>query len=467
MSFAPNSGRARSLSVQLNVRFVALFLGSLAFLAGFAYYFIAASIAAKDREIITAQLREYKARYEEGGLPELMNLFTNPDAPRKDRFVVRVADAANQALFMHVPDRELEFDPRSVRVHFDENERRILQVRAKDGSLWNLGSTPLPDGAILQVGLSNERSQEILGHLRDGLVAIIGGALLLALLGGAYFTRRALRPIQKLAETAQSVIATGDMTARVPTRKKGDELDELAQLFNQMLDKNQRLIQGMRESLDNVAHDLRTPLTRLRGIAELALRTANPPPMAEEALADCVEESDRVLTMLETLMDISEAEAGIMRLLREDLELHTIATEVADLYSDVAQEAGVALSCRVPAGLRVSADPNRLRQVLGNLVDNALKYTAAGGEVEVDASPDKSGVRLTVHDSGIGIPEDEQPKIWQRLYRGDKSRSQRGLGLGLSLVKAVVEAHGGEVDVKSEPGHGSTFTVVLPRAEPA
>ncbi|MEO6785099.1 MAG: ATP-binding protein, partial [Chthoniobacteraceae bacterium] len=336
-----------------------------------------------------------------------------------------------------------------------------LPADARSGP-WLVATARLGDGHWLQVGKMTEAHEALLEHFRVVAALVLALGLALGLLAGWLITGRALRPIRQLIAAVHRVLSTGQMDARVPVRAgPGDELHELAGLFNRMLEKNGALLRGMREALDNVAHDLRTPLTRLRSSADRAL--ANPPgPADREAVSDALEETDKVLMLLDTLMDISEAETGLMRLEKSDISLATLASEATALYELVAEDRGIAVRIEVPAGAHAFADSRRIRQALVNLLDNALKYTPRSGTVTIFAETRPDGAVLGVRDTGPGIPPEDIPRIWERLYRGDKSRTARGLGLGLSLVKAITEAHGGRAEVESTPGSGTTFRLFLP-----
>jgi signal transduction histidine kinase len=316
----------------------------------------------------------------------------------------------------------------------------------------------------VQVGKSIEARLDLLARFRTALGLVTLCIIGIALTGGWLATQSALLPIRRLTAAVRHIVRTGRTDERVPVGAHDDAINDLTMLFNAMLDRIEGLVTGMRGALDNVSHDLRTPLTRLRGTAEMALAGEADAERYREALADCVEETDRVLVMLNTLMDISEAESGAMPLQREPVRLADVVARAVELYRDVADSKDVRLVVEADPGVEALADRVRLEQVAANLLDNAVKYTPRGGQVRIAADADAALVRLRVSDTGPGVPADELPRIWDRLFRGDRSRTERGLGLGLSLVKAIVEAHGGTVAVDSTPGLGSTFTVSIPAA---
>jgi signal transduction histidine kinase len=329
-------------------------------------------------------------------------------------------------------------------------------------AVFEVASVRLPDGTLFQVGKSTEVRADILARFRARAALLFLTSLVLAGLGGLVLTREALAPLRRLSAVLGGIVRTGQVSGRVPVRGDGDPLDDLSRLFNEMLDRIEALISGLKGSLDNVAHDLRTPLARLRMKAEGALREGTDPETQRRALAACVDETDRVASTLTTLMDISEAETGALSLRPEPLDPRDLLRETAELYEGVAEEKGVTLEVQAPSGLLVPADRSRLRQALANLVDNAIKYTPRGGHVRLGARIDGDRVVLECDDDGPGIDPEHLPRIWDRLYRGDRSRSERGLGLGLSLVRAIARAHGGEATVESAPGGGSTFQIALP-----
>ena len=456
--------RLQALGLRLVVGYALLYVVSTAVLAALAYVLFIHFMREPDRALMQMQAYELAAAYERGGFEALRwELFSDRRDDRREELIVRLTDAAGRTLLLYNPDN---WKPAEVayleRQPVPEREAWYELGAAEDDDPLEAFVIRLGDGSVLQVGMDADLREDALESMREVFFAIALPVLVLALLGGALMAYRALRPIRQLVETLHAVIDTGDVQVRVPEGGVRGEFAEIVHLFNRMLGRIEALVVGMRGTLDNVAHDLRTPMTRLRGRAELALQQERDAGAYREALAETLEASEAVTTMLDTMMEVAEAEAGTMPLHREVVRLAELVENVVELYSLVAEEKGVVLEAHVPPALVVTADRSRMRQVLANLIDNAVKYTPPGGRVVVEAGAGTGEVLLRVRDTGAGITQAELPRIWDRLYRGDRSRSERGLGLGLSLVRAVVEAHGGRVAVESSPGAGTVFTVHLP-----
>ena len=447
----------KSSSFRLITWYTILFVLSSLVINIYIYTVISSFIYEQSRSEVEEDLHDLAEIYQDEGV-EAFEVETFED--EEDPFLVRLVREEDDADILRVPGGWENFDERELGSGAGAGEYVYLREGKEDA--YEVTSLRLEDGSLLQIGQTIAEREDLLRRIRNRYLFAIIPIILIAYIGGLFIADRALNPIRQLINTLDSIVSKAKLDTRVPVRKEDKLNDELISLFNTMLDKIEALMNGMRSVLDNVAHDLRTPMTRLRGTAEMALENGKDADALREALSDCIEESERILIMLNTLMDVSEAETGAMKLNFEMINVSPVIDDVVDLYGYVAEEKGVSVRAGFPEELYLTADRSRIRQVLANLLDNAIKYTPSGGRIDIEASRVDKEVEITIKDTGVGISEDELDNIWDRLYRGDKSRSQRGLGLGLSLVKAIVGAHRGRVEVSSTPGLGSVFSVHLP-----
>jgi signal transduction histidine kinase len=438
-----------------------MFIVSAVALSIVSYGYLSSSLR-DNRKVVQAKLEEIVALDRQGGLAAIEdNRAVKQPTSRRNAFFVRILDSKNNLVFLSTPRLWSDFEVESLDTQTVHGAWQYVPSK-KDGDVLELTSARLGNGFLVQVGKPLEDRNEIIEHYRETIISVVSGMVFVGLAGGAFLAFRALRPVRNLIQITKSIVTTGRIDARVPVSGSGDELDELTQVFNQMLERIEALIMGMKEALDNVAHDLRSPLARLRGVAEMTLQAEASHEQYREALAGCVEESDRIQKLLDSLMDISEAETGTMRLQLERVVVSDLIGEVIDLYQYVAEDKNVSVTATCAKNVVVAADRNRFIQVLANLLDNAIKYSLPGGQVSIKVHQEQHRTSIAFEDQGIGVAPEETAKIWDRLYRGDKSRSQPGLGLGLSLVRAVMHAHRGQVDVQSTPGQGSVFTISFP-----
>ncbi len=429
----------------------------------FVHFVLSFRFVREDRETIQDEIERLNGILTDGGVQAIQEEIA--DQHGNARFFICLADTKGNILASSDAGDFEDYDLNQIKnLKADQDGWLKLWERQDKDLKFPLGpesmeiTSVVTNGLNLQVGKTSEERMD----LESRILFVLGVVIIPFLLAvGAFLSQRALHPLRSMITTVESIQA-GKLSSRVPASGSGDELDELAQLFNAMLEQIEKLIKGMQDSLDIVAHDLRTPITRLRSTAEMALQSNGTPEAYREALADCMEETEEILSMLETLMDISEAQTGAMQLHTEKVKVLKLIEDSIDLYHYVAEDRGLVIESSCPEDLYVNVDSRRIRQALVNLVDNAVKYTERGGRILLEAQQTDSQAIISVSDTGPGIPQEELTKIWERLYRSDHAQPTKGIGLGLSLVRAIVHSHGGEVRVTSEINKGSIFTIHLP-----
>jgi heavy metal sensor kinase len=309
--------------------------------------------------------------------------------------------------------------------------------------------------------MSLEDDDEFLAQFRQIFGATIALVMGFAGLLGWFMAKRALTNVEQVTRTARAISAS-DLEQRVPVKGQAEEIDRLAITFNDMLDRIQKLVTETKEMTENIAHDLRSPITRIRGMAEMALTSGNAVEEYEAAAANTVEDCDRLLEMINTMLYISQTEATTGKLATEEVDVTRMVRHACELFQPVAEDKGVTLVVEIRSEVKVQGVLQGLQRMLANLIDNALNYTPPPGTVTVSVNADaKSGI-IAVADTGIGIPQEDLPHIFRRFYRCDRSRSRPGTGLGLTLVEAIVHAHRGQIAVTSTPNIGTTFSITLP-----
>jgi heavy metal sensor kinase len=321
-------------------------------------------------------------------------------------------------------------------------------------------------GIILQLGQSLESDSRIADALKG--MFLVTTVFLIALSAGAgwFMAKRAVSGVEDITRTARK-ISGRSLEERVPVKATGDEIDQLATTFNEMLDRIEKLVREIREMTDNIAHDLKSPITRIRGLAEVTLTTGKSMREYESMTASTIEECDRLLDMINTMLLISKTEARVDPIAEEQVDLSALVRSACELFEPMAEDGGVHLACRVPEALALDGDPRMLQRMFANLFDNAIKYTLPGGGVTVTVLENENKDRVTeVKDTGVGIAPEDLPRVFDRFYRCDRSRSKPGIGLGLSLARAIARAHGGDITVDSRVDKGSTFRVILPSKSP-
>jgi heavy metal sensor kinase len=414
------------------------------------------------QEALEAEIRREVAAYGAEGLIVVVRrggqVLVAPASDASERLAGRLAASAAGAtpttLTVTGPGQTLRY--RTTRI--------VVTPASPRGTGAGPGTNP---GITLELGLSLAETEAILAQF-DRRAATGGLAFLaLAACGGLLFAHQALRPVAQSIRTARR-LNPADLSARLPRTGAGDELDQLAGTINDLLDRLADYHAQVTRFTADASHELRSPLGAMRAAIEVALQQSRTAHEYCDILGSLGEQCERLTALVNGLLLLARADAGQVELGRVPIDLTALVAEVGEMYQPLAEERDITLTCHCPAALGVAGDPARLRQLLMNLIDNAIKFTEPGGCVTIRAegvgAAGESQVRLVIADTGAGIAPEHLPHIFDRFYQADPARSAGGTGLGLSICQWIAEVHGGSIHAASTPGRGSTFTVLLPAA---
>ncbi len=454
----PGRRLLRSAAFRFAAIYALLLTASAVALAMFLWWSTAGLLDRQTTEAIQADAQSLSDRFAAGGLPALVLTI-------EDRLTQNVED---DAIYLLV-------DPSGRRLagnlaHWPQGENmqngelyELPIERAGMRSLAVVEGFGLPGGFRLLIGRDAQVRAQLrrllTGALLWAVVVVIGMASL-----GALVVRSLFRSALANVSATAAAIAGGDFSQRVKLSGRGDEFDQLAETINDMLDRMARLMEGVREVSNAIAHDLRTPITRARVRLEEAAEHAETAEQLRAAIERATADLDGIVAVFQALLRIAEIEAGSRRSAFATLDVVPLLADVAELYGAVAEEKGISLTVRAPGRLTTFGDRELIQQAVANLVDNAVKFSPAGGIVSLSTAATRGGVEIAVADQGPGIPAADRARAVERFFRGESARNSPGSGLGLALVQAVAQLHGGSLRL-GDAGPGLIATLVLPGHE--
>ena len=453
----------RTTAVQIALRYAIVY----AVLAGASltafYWATGQYVDSQLREGLEEDYQALRDRYKLSGLKGLTALMNarSESAVIEGRFYL-LTDHAGRKLSGNLlnwpPEDPLPLDGRTHVVWVEDDI--IPGNNYSDDAYWPVIGTVFPDGARLVVARSVQQAEELQNYSFYALFTLLAIVVLLALMMGVFMGSNILKRIDGITNTA-SEIMSGNLEQRMPVSINGDEFDELSERLNMMLDRIENLINGMREVTDNVAHDLRSPLTRMRNRLEVTLLEKRDEATYRQAMDLAIKDADTLVKTFNSILHISLAEAGTVRANMGPVDISTLVIEIGELYSPVAEEAGINFNVETKASILVHGNRNLIAQAVGNLLDNSIKYTSTGSNIRLGVTARDNEADITVIDDGPGIPQDKHERVIERFVRLDNARQTEGNGLGLSLVNAIVRQHGGKL-ILTDGSPGLIVTICLP-----
>ena len=458
----------KSLHFHLAARYA--FSSLLFLLAAFciAYYFIETNLYNDIDEDLAEDIGEFRKIYNSGGVEGVISEIKRDikTVDIDDEFI-RLFNKNGDEIFSSSLSSWAglaEYDEYlGGRISTVTNSNIILDTLKLEGREYDtrIVYSTIGPGAILIIGESLEQVEDILE-----LVLVIFSIILLTLIPLIYLTgwfvvKKPVHGILLVSDAAER-IRNGDLDTQITVAGQSDEIQNLVMVFNSMTGQIQKLIREMREMIENIAHDLRSPLARIRVISEMALSANGNIETYKKSAAEIIEESDRLIQLINISLDVAEAEACIEEKQKDDLDISNMVVDACELFEPVAEEKNIQMEIDTEPACMVLGNRQNIQRMIANLIDNALKYTSEKGNVHISVSRKDGQCCISVSDTGIGIPEDDKARIFDRFYRCDRSRSHNGSGLGLSFARAVARSHGGDITLESIPDKGSTFRIMLP-----
>ncbi len=346
---------------------------------------------------------------------------------------------------------------------FQRQEKKIVweTIRQPAQKFSRICYTNITEEYILQLAISLKEERMFLKNLIRVFIPFFLFPAIVSFILVFFIVKNTLRPVHEITKTAAG-ISFQNIAQRIPTTGVEDELENLSVTINSMLDRIQSLVVNIKETNDHLAHNLRTPISRIRINAEINLLSQNQTNQEHEVLENCIIECDLMLDMLNTMLDISEVEAGILSVYRKKIDLNDLVYKNFEFFKDLAEYKNISIEYNGMPNTMLNLNTKTMSQAIGNLIDNSVKFTNDGGKIKISLYLDKNYAALKISDTGMGISEKELKYIFDRFYRAENAINTPGSGLGLSFVKAVIEAHGGKIEVESQVGKGSIFTIFLP-----
>ena len=388
-------------------------------------------------------------------------------APEQNDRFIRITGADGHVVYVSGKPQDGSFDPSKVPRAPPRNAPHLRKDDLTGGTML-IASQPYAGGGtnyLVEVGIPGTRTEETIRQVLLMLAVGLPIALTVAVTGGFVLVRRALKPVDNLARKA-AAITQHNLSERLPVVRTGDELERLSVSLNLMISRLEDAINSSKQFVADASHELRTPLAVLRGELENLAQDIELKPQTRETLGSALEEVDRLAEIVEGLLALSRLDTGETQSQWVTFDLAELVATTADQMSLLAEDKNITVVCDLAAHVMIEGDQSRLKQVVVNLLDNAIKYTPNGGRIRLKIARDAGEAVLDITDDGIGIPADALPHVFKRFFRvdGSRSRDQGGAGLGLSIVKSICDAHGAQVEVSSTPGQGSRFRIRQPLA---